>query len=75
MTEIKIDPTTLPKDGQKVRWQTYSDQNKGEWKTGVYADDNGYGLFLYNVREDGTTSNWDLMWDVFHWEEIMFNNN
>lgn len=70
MTEIKIDTTTLPKDGQEVKWQTHSDQDNGEWKKGVYSDDEGYGLFLYNLREDQTTSHWDIMWEVLHWEAL-----
>ncbi len=69
-TEIKIDPATLPADRQKVKWQTQEDFDKGEWKEGEYQDDDGYGLFLYNVKEDGTTSDWDLMWDVLSWEGI-----
>lgn len=70
MTEIKIDITTLPKDGQKVRWQTHKDEDNGEWKQGIYSDDDGYGLFLYNMSEDQTTSHRDRMWDVLHWEEL-----
>lgn len=70
MIEIKIDKSTLPEDGQRVRWQTHDDFNKDIWKEGKYSDDDGYGLFLYNIREDGSTSDWDLMWNVMHWELI-----
>ncbi len=69
--EIKIDTSTLPKDGSKVKWQTYDDINNESWKEGLYSEDEGgYGLFLYNVQEDQSTSDWDIMWHVHHWEYL-----
>ncbi len=69
--EIKIDASTLPKEGSKVKWQTYDDINNDSWKEGQYSEDeSGYGLFLYNIRKDNSTSHWDNMWNVHHWEYV-----
>lgn len=68
MIEIKIDPRTLPKDGQKVRWQTQDDIDEREFKEGEYSEPDG--LFLYNQIEPEEFSNWDTVYDVHHWELI-----
>lgn len=62
--EIKIDKRTLPKDGQLIKWQTHSDQDKDIWKTGTYSNNDDFGLFLYNINEKGTMSDRNLI----HWK-------
>jgi len=65
--EIKIDRSTLPNDGQKVRWQTQKEiNNDNSWREGTFTegDDN------FSVGFEDTTSYWDLVWDVHHWEYI-----
>lgn len=57
--EIEIDRTTLPQDGQKVRWQTHQDFNNEIWKEGVFCS--GDDLFVSNGAPD-------LSFHVLHWE-------
>ncbi len=66
MTEIKIDKTTLPNDGQKVKWKTYDDINNETWKEGIFDEQEG----MFCVGFNDTTDRWDTIFDVHHWEEL-----
>ena len=66
ITEIKLDRSTLPGDGQKVEWQTYDDLNSQEWKQGIFlAEDD-----LFCEGFDNVHSKWDLAFDVHCWRPI-----
>jgi hypothetical protein len=69
---IRIDKNTLPKDGQKVKWQTYQDFNNEVWKEGHYIvnDESDGDDGLFSVGFENTTDNWDLSESVLHWEAI-----
>ena len=67
--ELKIAKNTLPKDGQKIMWQTGIDVNANEWKQGVFCE--GDNFFLYDENQkDGTYHNWDESWDVVKWKPM-----
>ncbi len=68
MIEIKIDRATLPKDGQKIRWQTQSDIINGTWKEGVFCEEED----AFNVGFEDVVQHWDLAWDVHHWEVLSY---
>jgi hypothetical protein len=68
MIEIKIDRATLPKDGQKIRWQTQSDIINGTWKEGVFGEEED----AFNVGFEDVVQHWDLAWDVHHWEVLSY---
>lgn len=68
--DIKIDYSSLPKDGQEVLWQTHEDENNGEWKEGIFSMDETEGLFLYDLSKEQTTNKWNTMWEVIHWKPI-----
>ena len=59
ITEIKIDKSTLPDDGKKVRFHLFE---KEEWMEGTYESENE--LFVHNSRK------WYSIWDVDQWEYI-----
>jgi len=63
LVEIKIDRKTLPKNGQKIKWQTYEDFNNNEWKEGVFSS----GDDLFCVGFEFTPNDWDLSFKVLHW--------
>jgi hypothetical protein len=69
MIEIKIDRASLPKDGQKIRWQTQSDIINGTWKEGVFCEEED----SFNVGFEDVVQHWDLAWDVHHWEVLSYN--
>lgn len=54
--EIKIDPATLPADGQGVRYQTQDE----EWHDGYFIE--GENMFWVN------DSKWHYAWHVLQWE-------
>jgi hypothetical protein len=62
IVEIKIDRTSLPKDGQKIKWQTQIDLDFGLWKYGKFSE--GDNLFVKS------SSYWDLTYMVLHWVEL-----
>lgn len=66
MIEIKIDKKTLPKDGQKVKWQTYHDINNEIWKEGTFNQKEG----IFCVGFDDNADKWDLALQVHHWESF-----
>ena len=33
--EVKLDVNTLPKDGQKIKWQTHSEAGTDKWNEGT----------------------------------------
>jgi hypothetical protein len=68
MVEIKIDRASLPKDGQKIRWQTQSDIINGTWKEGVFCEEEN----AFNVGFEDVVQHWDLAWDVHHWEVLSY---
>lgn len=61
--EIKIDRTTLPKDGQKV---SFEDEDL-QWHKGIFRA--GDDLFVVNSRK------WFRVWDVIRWEPIVTSKN
>lgn len=66
ITNIKINKKTLPKDKQKVEWQTYQDINNNSWKQGVFVS--GDNLFCIGFGD--SHSKWDSSFDVFHWRKL-----
>ena len=66
LIEIKIDKSSLPKDGQKVRWQTQKDYNKEVWKEGIFSAGNGDDLFCVGFEDK--VEKWDMAFDVLHWQ-------
>ena len=64
--EVKIDRKTLPKDGQKIKWQTKIDFDKNEWKEGVFSS----GDDLFCIGFGITHNDWDLSFKVLHWIPI-----
>ena len=66
MVEIKIDRASLPKDGQKIRWQTQLDIINGTWKEGVFCEEED----AFNVGFEDVVHHWDLAWDVHRWESL-----
>jgi len=71
LVEIKIDRSTLPNDGQRVKWQTYEDANKRIWKEGVFSA--GEDCFCEGF--DDVVRKWDLIWNVFHWRAFTDDEN
>ena len=68
MVEIKIVRASLPKGGQKIRWQTQSDIINGTWKEGVFCEEED----AFNVGFEDVVQHWDLAWDVHHWEVLSY---
>ena len=66
MTEIKIDRSTLPKDGQKIRWQTAVDIDHSMWKHGIFVE----GDDIFHEGFDDTSGVWDTSFEVHHWESL-----
>lgn len=66
--EIKIDRTTLPADGQKVRWQTHSDFDNNTWQQGVFSQQDESGIFCVGFKN--TVSKFNSSWDVIYWEPL-----
>lgn len=66
MTEIKLDRTTLPKNGQKVKWQTQEDIDTLSHKEGIFIE--GDDIFCVGFEEE--IDEWDSAWLVLYWEEI-----
>lgn len=65
-TEIKIDPSTLPQDGQFVRWQTTQQDGSHFWIEGVYHQGkNWFTSGFKSVKDKRFYSN-----DVVHWEAL-----
>lgn len=65
MIEIKFDQSTLPKDGQKVEWQTYEDYKMGIWTKGIYIKSEN--LFLEGFKETGL---FYFAQTVMHWKPL-----
>lgn len=62
MNELKIDRSTLPLDGQKIRFHEFG---KEEWHTGTFSSDVDNGdLFVVNEKT------WFPAWDVDVWEPL-----
>ncbi len=57
-TEVKIDKSTLPRDGQKVRFETYEQYDI----IGTY--DAEQDLFIVNSKK------YYQSWDVHSWEPV-----
>lgn len=55
-TEVKIDRSTLPKDGQWVKFET----SKEDGLIGQFIE--GDDLFVINA------SRWKTSWEVYQWE-------
>ena len=66
MTEIKIDRSTLPKDGERVKWQTYEDLCEEVWKEGIFSE----GDDIFCIGFGDTAKDWNLSWQVQHWESL-----
>jgi len=64
--EIKIDRSTLPKDGQKIKWQTQDDFDLNQWKEGQFCE--GDDIFCEGF--ENIASKWDLSFSVLHWIAI-----
>ena len=64
--EIKIDRSTLPADGQKIKWQTYDDFNNQAWKEGTF----NAGDDLFTVGFSDTAHDWNQSFGVLHWLPI-----
>ncbi len=60
--EIRIDPSTLPEDGQKIKWQTRVDFNRDIWKEGVFSS--GDDHFVVDSKQ------WNLVSEVLHWYPV-----
>lgn len=67
--EIKIDRTTLPAHGQKVRWQTHNDFDNNRWQQGIFTQqDDSDGIFCVGFND--TVLQWNSSWDVIYWEPL-----
>jgi len=62
IVELKIDRTTLPKDGQKVEWVTDLEGCNDKWKRGEFVAEDD--LFLESSCQ------WDTSWSVQCWRPI-----
>lgn len=58
IVEIKIDRSTLPQDGQHIRFKT----DKEEWHEGYFVA----GDDIFSVTDDV----WFFVWYVHEWEAI-----
>lgn len=66
MIEIKLEKSTLPKNNQKVKWQTNEDFDNKTWKEGTYSDDGQ--VFIYGYDE--VSNIFDSAFSVLHWQPI-----
>jgi len=64
--EVKINRRTLPKDGQKIKWQTQDDFDNEVWKEGTFVS----GDDIFCVGFEDTAKEWNCSWVVLHWEAI-----
>ena len=62
MTEIKIDKSTLPKDGSRVRFKT----DKGDVFEGYFTG----GDNIFQVGYEDSAKEWFFSWYVSEWEYI-----
>ena len=64
--ELKIDKTTLPKDGEQIAWQTQEDYDNERWKIGQFIE--GDNLFGEGFEEK--IAKWNVSWDVIWWKPL-----
>ncbi|MGV3540694.1 MAG: hypothetical protein ACO1OQ_12850 [Rufibacter sp.] len=66
MPEIKIDVSTLPQDGQRVKWIKVGDEVYPKWKEGEYEAEEQ----LFVETDPMSDKDFDTAWRVLQWEPI-----
>lgn len=67
VVEVRLDPSCLPQDGQRVQFQacqTY-EMNLAEWKIGVYDD------LDQTIHEDQDGFIWSMWGEVRRWKNVI----
>ncbi len=64
--ELKIDKKTLPKDGQKIEWQTQEDFDNDVWQQGHFSS----GDDVFCIGFEDKVKKWDLSWNIIQWRAL-----
>lgn len=60
ITELKIDKSTLPQDGDIIEFITHEDSPLGEWRKGEFIEEEN--MFFINSKK------WHYSSEVFKWK-------